>query len=362
MDRRLFLGGAVLGVGALTGGAFSPVLRAASADRAGWRSFELVTRVRPAIPGASVWVPMVSIGATDWQRLIGSSWDGNAASVKTFVDPVYGARGLYATWDRSEAIPELDLITRFQTRDRVVDLSGRGERHALSDDERALYTSATKLLPTDGIVRETADAITQDLDSDLEKARAIYDWVVENTVRDPKVQGCGVGDIRFMLESGNLSGKCADLNALYVGLCRASGLPARDVYGVRIADSRLGYRSLGKSGNVSKAQHCRAEVWLEAYGWVPVDPADVRKVLLEEQPGLTLTDPKVVAARDFLFGGWEMNWVAYNYAHDLSLPGSQRSPLPYLMYPEGEVNGKRFNGLDPANFEYELISRSLDLS
>ena len=39
-----------------------------------------------------------------------------------------------------------------------------------------------------------------------------------------------------MLETGNLSGKCADLNALYVGLCRAVGVPARDVYGVRVAD------------------------------------------------------------------------------------------------------------------------------
>jgi transglutaminase-like putative cysteine protease len=50
-----------------------------------------------------------------------------------------------------------------------------------------------------------------------------------------------------MLESGDLGGKCADLNALYVGLARAAGLPARDVYGIRIAKSELGYKSLGAS-------------------------------------------------------------------------------------------------------------------
>ena len=49
-----------------------------------------------------------------------------------------------------------------------------------------------------------------------------------NVVRDPKVKGCGIGDITTMLESGYLGGKCADLNALYVGLARAAGLPARD--------------------------------------------------------------------------------------------------------------------------------------
>jgi transglutaminase-like putative cysteine protease len=103
--------------------------------------------------------------------------------------------------------------------------------------------------------------------------------VCDNTERNPKTRGCGLGDIRSMLESGNLSGKCADLNALYVGLARASGLPARDVYGVRVADSKYGYKSLGKSGDITKAQHCRAEVWLAGFGWVPVDPADVRKVL-----------------------------------------------------------------------------------
>ncbi len=66
---------------------------------------------------------------------------------------------------------------------------------------------------------------------------------------------------------------------------------------------------------VTKAQHCRAEVWLSQFGWVPMDPADVRKVVLEEPPGkLTLDDPKVVAARKALFGSWEGNWFAYNTA------------------------------------------------
>ena len=110
--------------------------------------------------------------------------------------------------------------------------------------------------------------------------------MVDNTFRDPKTRGCGVGDIASMLKSGNLGGKCADLNALYVGLARAAGLPARDVYGIRVAPSKFGYKSLGAGSEViTKAQHCRAEVYLSGFGWVPVDPADVRKVVLEEPPG-----------------------------------------------------------------------------
>ena len=91
-----------------------------------------------------------------------------------------------------------------------------------------------------------------------------------------------------MLESKNFGGKCADLNALFVGLARASGIPARDVWGIRVGKSASELKSLGLSSeNATRAQHCRAEVYLTGYGWVPVDPADVRKVALEE-PGDTL--------------------------------------------------------------------------
>ena len=118
---------------------------------------------------------------------------------------------------------------------------------APKEDEAELkhFLRPTKLMPTDGIVKATATEITKGAKTDVEKARAIYEWIVDNTFRNPKTRGCGLGDIRFMLESRDLGGKCADLNALYVGLARAAGLPARDVYGIRVAKSELGYKSLG---------------------------------------------------------------------------------------------------------------------
>jgi transglutaminase-like putative cysteine protease len=210
-------------------------------------------------------------------------------------------------------------------------------------------------------VRKTALEITRGKSSDLDKARAIYDWVVDNTFRNPKTRGCGVGDIKAMLETGDLSGKCADLNALYVGLARAVNLPARDIYGLRVARSEFGYRSLGVgSPNVTRAQHCRAEVFLVGYGWVPVDPADVRKVVLEEKPQpTTLADPVVPPVRAKLFGAWEMNWLAYNDAHDVKLPGSSGPAVGFLMYPQAETGSERLDSLDPDNFKYAITAREL---
>ena len=327
----------------------------------GWRTFEVVTRVRPMAgdKAAMVWIPLPSIQDDAWIRVLDSGWQGNAARAGVAEDAVYGARMLVAQWDAGRSEPEIELSVRFATRDRAIDLRTPGAVAPLDPQAHRLFTQATALLPTDGIVLDTARKVTRGARTDVERARAIYEWICDNTERNPKTRGCGLGDIRSMLESGNLSGKCADLNALYVGLARAAGLPARDVYGIRVADSKFGYRSLGKSGDISKAQHCRAEVWLSGFGWVPVDPADVRKVVLEERPGLTLKDELVVAARQKLFGAWEMNWLAYNVAHDLALTGSSGPAVPFLMYPQGETAGGRFDSLDPAGFSYSIASREI---
>jgi transglutaminase-like putative cysteine protease len=327
----------------------------------GWRLFEVTTRVDlPATTSATrVWVPLPSLSGRDWVQSGGDVWQGNAQTMERVSDDHYGAQMLAAHWAAGVDAPTLSVTSRILTRDRAINLSQPMFVTPLSAQERALFTQPTQLIPLDGIVRDTARIATKGAKGDLAQARAIYHWIIENTARNPKTRGCGLGDIRSMLETGDLTGKCADLNALFVGLARASGIPARDVYGIRVADSRFGYKSLGKSGTITKAQHCRAEVWLADFGWVPVDPADVRKVVLEERPGLSLNDPLVIDAREALFGGWEMNWLAYNDAHDVKLPGSTHGPVPFLMYPQGETDAKRFDSLDADNFRYQITSREI---
>ncbi len=362
MHRREFLrtglgGSASLALAGLARPA--PALGAAGRD-AKWRTFEVTTRVEIAKPSGvpRAWVPLPLAADTDYQKGLGRSSAGNAKVARAHQDEKYGAAIFYAEWRAGEPAPVVEVTTRHATRDRAVD---PGEpATGVPEDRRVLakYLAATKLIRTDGIVRSTAVEITQGATTDLAKARAIYEWIVDNTFRDPKVRGCGVGDIGWMLETRNLGGKCADLNALFVGLARAVGIPARDVYGVRVADSAE-FKSLGKSGEITKAQHCRAEFYLPTHGWVPVDPADVRKVVLEERGGLPLGDPTVRRARAKLFGAWEMNYLAYNYAHDVKLPNSTGEPVAFFMYPQGETAEGRLDSLDPDSFRYKITSREL---
>ena len=327
-----------------------------------WRTFEIATKLEIAKPEGKTraWIPVPAVNEAEWFKSLGSEWTTNGGATLAR-EPKYGAEFVAAEWKDGEAAPVIQVTSRISTRDRAVDLSNRGTVADLSAADRKHYTEGTDLIPIDGIVKQTADKITAGAKTDLDKARAIYEWVVENTVRDPKTRGCGIGDIASMLKTGNLSGKCADLNALYVGLARASDLPARDVYGIRVAPSQFGYKSLGaSSANITKAQHCRAETFITGHGWIASDPADVRKVMLEEPPGnLTIDNPKVVDARKTLLGGWEGNWLAYNFAHDVALPGSDGPRLGFLMYPQAECGPNRLDCLDPDNFKYSIIAKEV---
>lgn len=328
-----------------------------------WRSFEVTTTVAVAdVKGATqLWLPVPDVD-TDYQRTLDNSWSGNATGARLAADPKRGVRMLHAEFPASVTAPTITFTSRVQTRNRATDLSRGGK---VSEDPALLKASlqATELLPVDGIVRKTALEATRGARSDVDKARALYHWVIANSYREPKTRGCGTGDIKTMLETGNLGGKCADLNALFVGLCRSVGVPARDVYGLRLAPSAFGYRELGGNpANLKGAQHCRAEVFLQAHGWVAMDPADVLKVMRQETTDW-IKDPKhplVAPVMKGLFGAWEGNWVAWNTAHDIVLPGSVgKGTLPFLMYPNGENASGRFDELAPDSFKYTISAREI---
>jgi hypothetical protein len=224
LDRRNFLK-AGAGLAAMAGapraadadpGAFAPV----AGD---WHSYEIRTVVEIAtLEPVRIWAPAAAFDAPAWSRPLGTSWTGNADFAEIVRDPAYGAQFVHFAWGPVSGGRRAEIVSRVATRDRAVDIrAGKGDAAPLSPEERALFTKATALIPTDGIVKQTSDRIVAGAASDLEKARAIYNWLVANTERIAATGGCGSGDIKAMLAAEKLGGKSADINGLFVGLARS---------------------------------------------------------------------------------------------------------------------------------------------
>ncbi len=64
-------------------------------------------------------------------------------------------------------------------------------------------------------------------------------------------------------------------------------------------------------------------------------------------------------ARTRLFGSWEMNWLAFNFANDVALPGSAGKPAGFFMYPQAETADGRVDSLDPDSFRYQITSKAI---
>jgi transglutaminase-like putative cysteine protease len=353
MKRRDFL--KLGGIGTVLAAA-APRALAAYDDMAVWRSFRFTYHVE--LPGegapARLWLPMPYSEDCIYQRSMGALWNGRADKA-AFQRMSGGGTLFYAEW-RGKGPRSVTVSTIVKTAVRAPELS-RAQDGGPVPAEAQPYLKASRRHPTDGVVRNRAQAITKGAKDNLEKARAIHEWVAENARYDATGAGCLQGGARTMLETGSISGRSADINGLFVALCRAAGIPARLQYGIRVNDSGLS-RSLGAYGDVTRAHHCGAEFFVSGAGWVPADPAAVAEAAAEEH--LPLGDPKIAMLRARLFGASEMNWFAFNHAEEVKLaPDVVAGTMPFFALPYGEVGRKPRDNSDPASFAYRIESREL---
>src|SRR6476620_870089 len=138
MDRRTFLqAGAAVAASSLL-----PIARAAEQ---GWRTFEVTTRVELVGGGPSrVWVPVPTVN-TAYQKVISNQFKSEGGQARIVQDPRYGAGILFSEFKPSDT-PVVELVSRFSTRDRAVNI-GQPTGEQLSDEERRKYLSPTELLP-----------------------------------------------------------------------------------------------------------------------------------------------------------------------------------------------------------------------
>jgi hypothetical protein len=319
-----------------------------------WRTFEITTTVTLKNKGgpSKLWLPLPLNQDTLYQRTLGHSWAGNQANASMRRLPDGDLEVFYCDWpDSSDA--KLQLTTLVTTADRHFDVTKRTVAPEREDILRR-NLQASQLIPNDGLAFQLGERILGRIKDPVAQAKAVYDWVVDNTIYDPSLPGCGTGDIRRQLIQGQYGGRSADINGLFVAICRAIGIPARCVYGMRTGSSRL-FRSLGLSNDdATHGHHVRAEFYVPGYGWIPVDPSDVRRAISLEV--LSDRDSKLISLKKILFGVWEMNWIAFNLGTDVVLPGKNAS-MPFLLLPQLESSGSRSD----AGLQYNIRTRQVVL-
>jgi transglutaminase-like putative cysteine protease len=134
-----------------------------------------------------------------------------------------------------------------------------------------------------------------------------------------------------------------------VALARAAGVPAREVFGLRLGK--------GETQDITKGHHCWAEFYLPGTGWIQVDPADVRKVMLVKKLNLEEAKPY----REYFFGAVDEYRIVLERGGRgiLFNPPQKGGPLNYFMYPYAEVDGKPLDYFDPGSFSYTVSFRAL---
>jgi len=292
-----------------------------------------------------LWVPYPV--SSPYQDITAVEVSGDFARSAVYTDAKYQTPMLYAEWPGRTASRRLTL-TFTARRKEVTRRDFPAEEAAWDPADYAMWLAPTSLGPIDGPVKDLADSIVKGKTGVRERAKAIYDWICDTMYRDPAVIGCGPGNVCALLERPG--GKCTDIHSVFVALCRAAGIPAREIFGIRLGKK--------ETQDISKWQHCWAEFHLPGYGWVPVDPADVRKLMLKRK--LALSDPETRELRRYFWGGWDPYRVKLAVGRDLVLnPPQDGPPLNTFGYPYAEVDGRPLDFYDPSSFKYEFTARRL---
>jgi transglutaminase-like putative cysteine protease len=287
-----------------------------------------------------LWIPYPVSDAD--QSITAVKVTGDFAESAVYTDRVNGTPMLYARWDKGAVSRRMSVSFHAERRE-VLKRDLRTAEAPWDKRDYVRYLAPTSLGPVDGEVKKLADRITAGKTTVLAKARAIYDWTCENTYRDPDTRGCGKGDVCALLAKPG--GKCTDISSVFIALCRAAGVPAREIFGIR----------LGKKAeeDITTWQHCWAEFYLPGYGWVPADPADVRKAMLVDK--LTLDSPRTKELREYFWGGIDPYRIRIAVGRDLVLnPPQAGAPLNTFGYPYAEVDGKPLDFYDPKGFVYKI--------
>jgi transglutaminase-like putative cysteine protease len=287
------------------------------------RNFEFtyLTKIPALLAGAKtlrIWIPLPH---SDPYQAIGDLKIESPFSYAKHRDPEYGNEYLYLQIPAAQvsSLEEVRMsfqVTRQEHRVELVAHSGSAQSAGVDRPGLQRFLQPDHRVPIQGVIAELAAQETRGIQDPLEKARAIYNYVVATMRYDKSGTGWGNGDAIWACTAKR--GNCTDFHSLFIGMMRAIGIPARFEIGFPLpADQHDG---------AVPGYHCWAQFYVEPYGWIPVDASEAWK-----HPD----------KKDYFFGAHDDNRLQFTVGRDIRLdPPQQGDPLNYFIYPYAELDGK----------------------
>ncbi len=308
------------------------------------------------------------------QRVAILDHEAASATVEKIIKDSSGDEAYFIEWDENAAPEDRTATISFEVYRREVvngaDLRSR-EKGTVDPVEFSEWLKPTTLsgLQTDGYVESLADRIVADANAETvyDKAHSIYLWICDNITRDKSRPNRELGDVAFILTGDKVAGSCIDINSIFVSLCNAEGIPARESFGYKI------YEGSSDAEKTKLGQNCRAEFYLPGYGWVEVDPAmPLGKIMYHEDEyrGADATEDKAAeweAYKETYWNYGSVDWICQSHGRDVTFeaPGEMNAAPGYMvnedgtlnhfMFPHGEFDGQYIPGYGNYASEFKYV-------
>lgn len=264
-----------------------------------------------------LWIPIPQ--SNQFQQIVDLTIDAQYP-FSFHTDPEYGNRMVYLNVEKG--IPQqLDLTLRFIARRTAYSVWENVPVSELKSDELQRFLQRDSLVPIDGKIAEEASLAVSDASGTMQKARALYEHLIETMEYDKTGSGWGRGDALYACDVRR--GNCTDFHSLFIGMARSLGIPARFAIGFPLPPDT-------DKGTIS-GYHCWAEFYLPDRGWVPVDISEAHK------------HPE---KKKFLFGGLDAYRIEFTRGRDIQLsPRASDVRLNYFIYPHVLVDGHEYHNV-----------------
>ncbi len=176
-------------------------------------------------------------------------------------------------------------------------------------------------------IRALSKEIAGSENNPMLKAKAFYDWIGNHIKYSYAIEYSTIRNISDYCLTHRY-GDCGQEALLFITLCRLNGIPAR-------------WQSGWNTFPEGKTIHDWSEIYLEPYGWIPVDPY---MSVFAGQYATSLTPRQRREVRDFYFGGMDQYRIASNSGHNQTLtPPKASMRSDNIDFQRGELEWDNHN-------------------